>query len=376
MTCHIAPFPFKELFLEFKSLVEKKSGMRFHSFKGTKYTFDQEGYKEQLYKLGREALAIETWKPDDIGTGIIAKRMVKAIELPTNNLFPTDKNRWGSQALLHKSILEAANDGKNRQSVESCIYDIYWTDQDDKSFAKAVGTFGKKYPLLAYLFFLKDCSRYVPVEPKKFDFVFPMFGAEFKTAGQCSWNNYAAFIGLISELKLMLAEELKCEVTLLDAHSFAWMVAGQLESDGLPEKLKEYNNLGPTEREAITLARIGQGRFRQGLLEYWKTCAVTGCTEQKLLDAAHIKPWGIGTVQDCYCVYNGLLLAPALHRCLDKGYITFSETGEIIISARLSAGDRRALGIDADLKLRKLEAGHKPFLEYHRAWYEKLHTGA
>jgi 5-methylcytosine-specific restriction protein A len=152
------------------------------------------------------------------------------------------------------------------------------------------------------------------------------------------------------------------------------MVAGQLKSDGLPENLKEYNNLGPKERETITLARIGPGPFRQVVLDYWKTCAVTGCSEQKLLEAAHIKPWKAGTAPECYSVYNGLLLTPTLHRCLDGGYIAFSETGGIMISPRLSLGDRKALGIHTNLKLRKLEAGQRPFLDYHRAWYENLHA--
>lgn len=375
MTIHIAPFPFKELFLQFKADVKTRSGMLFHSFKGNKYTDDQEGFKNDIYKLGRDALEFDKWKMNEIGTGIIAKRTIKAIELPKNNLFITNKNRWGSEALPHKIILDAANDGKNLREVESCLYDIFWKEQNDQSFSSAVATFGRKYPLMAYLFFLKDCSRFVPIEPTKFDFVFPKFGAEFKTAQKCSWKNYSAFIGLMSELKVMLAKELDNDVTLLDAHSFAWMVAGLIKSDGLPEKLKEYNNLSAKDREAITRARIGQGLFRQATLDYWNTCAVTGCAEQKVLDAAHIKPWRIAAAWECLSAYNGLLLTPTLHRCLDEGYITFSETGHIVISPRLSTEDQKALGINTGLKLRRLEDGQKPYLEYHRSWFEQLHAG-
>ena len=274
MTCHIEPFPFNELFDAFRSFVVKKSGTSFHSFKGNKYTFEEEGFKDQLYKLGREALAFEAWKPEDVGTGKIARRTIAAIELRENNTF-VHNLKFGSKGRLHKSILEAANEGKNRQGVESTLYDIFRSDLDEASFTRAVGTFGKKYPLIAYLFFLKDCSRYVPVEPKTFDIVLHMFGAEFKTAGQCSWENYSDFIGLISELKQMLTEKGISDVSLLDAHSFAWMVNGLPKSDGVFGRLKEYNNLSAKDREAITRARIGQGLFRQATLDYWKTCAVT-----------------------------------------------------------------------------------------------------
>jgi hypothetical protein len=345
MSSGIEPFHFEQLFEAFQLFVKTKSGMQFHSFKGNKYTKDEEGYKEELYNLGRKALAFEAWKPRDVGAGRIASQTVQAIELPANNCFVWDL-RHGSEGRLHQSILEAANEGKNRQEVESTLYDIFWSDLDEASFTRAVGTFGKKYPLIAYLFFLKDCSRYVPVEPKTFDLVLPMFGAEFKTARQCSWKNYSDFIGLIKELREMLASKLKVEVTLLDAHSFAWMVNGLPKSDGVFGRLKEYNNLSAKDREAIIRARIGQGRFRQATLDYWKTCAVTGCSEQRLLEAAHIKPWSAGAAQECLSFYNGLLLTPNLHRCLDEGYITFSEAGEMLISQRLSPADCKALGLE------------------------------
>ena len=372
MTIHIAPFPFKELFLQFKADVEKRSGMPFHSFKGNKYTDDQEGFKDSLFKSAGEALAIETWKPEDIGTGKIAKHTVEAIELPYNNFFAWDL-RYGSEGRLHKVILNAATEEKNRLEVESCLYDIYRTDEDEAAYTQAIRVFGKKYPLLAYLFFLKDCSRYVPVEPQAFDYVFPLFGAEFKTAGQCSWKNYSEFIGLISELRDMLAENLD-EVTLLDAHSFAWMVRDLPKTDSVFSRLQEYFSLGPKDRLAFTKARNGQGPYRQRVLEFWQTCAVTGCSKQSILEAAHIKPWRAGTAQECFSFYNGLLLTPNLHQCLDKGYITFSETGEMLISDRLSNADCKALGLEKTMRLRMLEPGHKPFLDYHRTWYAELHA--
>jgi hypothetical protein len=49
--------------------------------------------------------------------------------------------------------------------------------------------------------------------------------------------------------------------------------------------------LGPTEKETLGAAHIGQGQFRQHLDRLWKACAVTGCLELPLLRASHIKPW-------------------------------------------------------------------------------------
>ena len=89
----------------------------------------------------------------------------------------------------------------------------------------------------------------------------------------------------------MLAEALSSDVTLLDAHSFAWILSAQMESKGKLADVAEYLDLSSTEREAIVKSRIGQGQFRESLINYWSACAVIGCKEAKLLRASHIKPW-------------------------------------------------------------------------------------
>ena len=45
------------------------------------------------------------------------------------------------------------------------------------------------------------------------------------------------------------------------------------------------------EREALVKARIGQGRFRDALIDHWGSCAVTEVADQDLLRASHIIPW-------------------------------------------------------------------------------------
>jgi len=42
----------------------------------------------------------------------------------------------------------------------------------------------------------------------------------------------------------------------------------------------------------VRRARLGQGRFREGLMGVWGgRCAVTGVDLPPLLTASHIKPW-------------------------------------------------------------------------------------
>jgi hypothetical protein len=46
---------------------------------------------------------------------------------------------------------------------------------------------------IAYLYFLKDFSRYVPIAPNYFDQAFEMLGVVFVTSHKCSWVNYSTY---------------------------------------------------------------------------------------------------------------------------------------------------------------------------------------
>lgn len=121
-----------------------------------------------------------------------------------------------------------------------------------------------------------------------------------------------------------------------------------------------------TQRTQVTKARVGQFDFRKNLVQLWKTCAVTGCAVQKMLKASHMKPWADSNPVEKLDPFNGLLLTPNLDALFDAGLISFDEDGRIIFSSKLSAADFLSLGVMPDMKLRKMNAAHTPYLEYHR----------
>lgn len=129
---------------------------------------------------------------------------------------------------------------------------------------------------------------------------------------------------------------------------------------GLPET---------TEVTREILARIGQERFRLGLIEYWEgRCAVTGLSILPLLRASHIKPWAdCPSARERLDVFNGLLLAPHLDAAFDGGWIGFSDGGEIIVSPALDAKNAVRLGIEPGARLARLDARHLPYLHHHAA---------
>lgn len=362
---HIDPYLFERQFEAFRQFVEDNSGVTFVSFASNPFTEKHEGYKYRIHHAARESLAFEAWEASDIGSGEIARAVTEAIEIPESNLVPW-QGRFGKEARPHHALYEASNEPEALQNIESCLFDLYHKEDHENSFDRLITIFGKSYPLVAYLYFLKDRSKYLPIAPTFFDRAFYHLGANFKTARRCSWKNYSSFIKLMNELKTMLSEKLSGEVSLLDAHSFAWMLASQLEHENKLADVRDYLKLSSTERDAIVKARIGQGRFREYLIEYWSCCAVTGCKEIPLLRASHIKPWARATLEERLSMYNGLLLSPTIDLCFDSGYVSFDDNGRLLVSESLSLDDAARLGISPEMHLLRIDPEHLKYLQYHR----------
>ena len=125
------------------------------------------------------------------------------------------------------------------------------------------------------------------------------------------------------------------------------------------------NNIKATEKDSIVKSRIGQGIFRNELIEYWHGCAISQCPLTWMLIASHIKPWRDADNQERLDTYNGLLLLPNYDKLFDLGYISFTQTGKIMYSRLLDKFDREAIGLTSDLHLVKLENQHLKYLKYH-----------
>ena len=128
-----------------------------------------------------------------------------------------------------------------------------------------------------------------------------------------------------------------------------------------------------TARFAETTLRVGQAVFRNKLLRYWGSCAVTGFGVHQILLASHIVPWSKATDQERMDVYNGLMLMPNLDKLFDQYLISFDEHGSIQVAASLSKASLVALGVDSRMKLRKIEPEHIPYLKRHFTRFQELH---
>lgn len=125
--------------------------------------------------------------------------------------------------------------------------------------------------------------------------------------------------------------------------------------------------LNETEKEYISTARLGQGQFRKDLVKAYKgRCPITGIENDQLLVASHIKPWKVCTNSERLDPQNGILLSALIDKLFDKGLITFSNDGRIVISPTLSRRDRSSCGLDEFAAI-QLPVRSRHYMEYHRA---------
>lgn len=123
-----------------------------------------------------------------------------------------------------------------------------------------------------------------------------------------------------------------------------------------------------TERQQMVTTRTAQHRYRAGQEKIWSSkCPLTGVSIPALLRASHAKPWKDCTDTERVDSYNGFLLEARMDALFDQGYISFADDGILIVSPRLTAEDRLALGLHAVAQhILRIAPAHLPYLRWHR----------
>ncbi len=121
------------------------------------------------------------------------------------------------------------------------------------------------------------------------------------------------------------------------------------------------------EINVVKKARVGQGKYRQELLDDCIFCPFTLVAEPELLIASHIKPWVKSDIKEKTDPQNGFMFTPTYDKLFDKGFITFSNDKKLKISPFLSKINRVRLRLRDGEPINKLPIeGRESYMEYHR----------
>ena len=137
------------------------------------------------------------------------------------------------------------------------------------------------------------------------------------------------------------------------------------EADSEEKLLQGRTDIGPTTKEQLIKARRGQGVFKANVRLHETGCRITGVTDPQHLRASHIKPWRSSSDEEKLSGYNGLLLAPHIDHLFDNGLISFTDSGDLLVSAKLDSEVLARWKIE-NKNVGAFSAEQALFLAYHR----------
>ena len=131
-------------------------------------------------------------------------------------------------------------------------------------------------------------------------------------------------------------------------------------------KIIDPDNINEVERSIISKFRVGQSDLRDILLNNKICCEICGIRNKELLITSHIKPWAKSNKFEKLDSENVLLLCSIHNALFDKGLISFSDDGSIIISTLLDSSDRVLLHLTGEEKILVDSKNKKEYLKFHR----------
>lgn len=217
-------------------------------------------------------------------------------------------------------------------------------------------------------------QRLGPLLPQKYSPISALTG---------NGNQKAYLASVPSEVFDMVVAEAVFSADVLargGGNSLTFDAVTEMLDDAIQKGLEVDATLDSTIKETVIQARRGQGAFRKNVEARERACRLTGITNPALLIASHIKPWRVcRTAAERLDGANGLLLTPDADHLFDRGFISFGDDGDVLVSPRVPDDDLRRLGFENLMRQRSgmsesaaiwrmdaFGAAHSKYLGYHR----------
>jgi len=149
----------------------------------------------------------------------------------------------------------------------------------------------------------------------------------------------------------------------------------QFPDDVAEEALLQRVDLDPAAKLELLKARRGQGVYRSNLESVETACRLTGLLDRRHLRAIHVKPWRICSDAEKLDKYNGLFLSPHLEHLFCRGYISFSDSGELLVSRYLNPAVLDKWGLQLPRYVDAFRPEQCRYLDYHRREVFEHHIG-
>ena len=127
-------------------------------------------------------------------------------------------------------------------------------------------------------------------------------------------------------------------------------------------------NIRETEKTALVQSRRGQGLFRDNVRSIERACRITKVERKEHLIASHVQPWRDSNNEERLDGENGLLLTPTVDHLFDKGFISFEDSGRLIVSPVADQKSLARMGVDPvnGVNVGAFSQGQRRHLNFHR----------
>lgn len=142
--------------------------------------------------------------------------------------------------------------------------------------------------------------------------------------------------------------------------------ASNVLDNEIERQLELDDSVSQTEKEQLIKARRGQGKFRRNLEAIESKCRITGLSDKRFLIASHCKPWRDSNNLEKLDGNNGLLLSPHIDKLFDKGWISFTDDGDLIISDSSVITLLNCWGVTYPLNISSFSELQKAYIRHHR----------
>ncbi|MDO9276397.1 MAG: DUF3883 domain-containing protein [Lutibacter sp.] len=214
---------FDYVFSEFKNIVEKNTNENLVDFRTNSFVDENENYKYAVLEQAKNSLLTKTWKENEIGNGRILKAVKDSIQ--TNVIYNYQSNQNNLIDWRKKDNFSKLKANKNNEKL---LFDFFKSKIQDEQAFDLFSELGFSYQLIAYLFFIKNPQKYLPISQTRFDSIFSSLNIDLKTSHNSSWENYIEYIGVIKQVQNFLKTKFN-GIELLDAHSFLWIYGYQFD---------------------------------------------------------------------------------------------------------------------------------------------------
>ena len=145
-------------------------------------------------------------------------------------------------------------------------------------------------------------------------------------------------------------------------------LTGQQEWEDIEQRRIIDAEIPTTTRQSLIKARIGQGLFKERVTRIERSCRITYVDNPAHLIGSHIKPWRESTNEERLAGSNGLLLTPTADHLFDRGFISFEDSGEVMVSPVADVTSLKRMGLDPQRPPRPqaFNTDQKFFLNHHR----------